>query len=82
MDAERVALHKLVDAFANEMKKRLDEKFYEGYTGWDNPEWTESQIRGRIQESAFKSDEKHRAVDTANLCAFLWNRLRNDKCII
>jgi hypothetical protein len=74
--AELNALYKLVDAFADAMKTRLDEKFAEGFTGWDDPNWTKDQINGRLQESAFKPDENHRVVDTANFCAFLWNRLR------
>ena len=68
--AEEAALEALVDGFAVDMKRKLKEKFRESCYGWDNPIWTEEDIREALHNHTLKGDP----VDIANFAAFLWNR--------
>ena len=68
---EIMALERLVDEFAKEMKKKLLLKLSQGYSGWDNLNWTLEQI----QNNTLNVLEKGDPVDVANFCAFWWNRL-------
>ena len=76
---EIIALERLVCEFGRAMLSRLEKKIAEGKGGWDDPEWTESMIRQRIQEASLNiQDREFQEVDIANYCAFLWNRRKND----
>jgi hypothetical protein len=64
------ALNALVDEFAAAMKDRLMVKVWQGWRGWDDPQF-EDQLCARLAHEAAKDDPDH--VDVANLAAFLWN---------
>lgn len=65
-------LEGMVDSFAEEMKRKLRAKVYDGYGGWDNKRNQYILERkmmihvGRLM----KGEAQH--VDVANLVAFLW----------
>lgn len=78
----RTRLDKMVDDFAEKMKKRLREKSRDGWTGWDSDEFHEGEIKHRIMRQIFvfpervEKDTNHPPrtidpVDLANYCAFL-----------
>ena len=64
------ALIALVDAFAMAIKKKLQRKLMEGYSGWDDPTWTPDNIRAALIAHMEKGDP----VDIGAFAAFLWNR--------
>lgn len=68
--AEMNALHALVDAFAAEMKKKLQRKAIAGHSGWDDPACSDN-IRASMIEHALRG--KGQEIDVANLAAMLWN---------
>lgn len=75
-DPELEALYKLVDAFADEMKKRLLMHKTQGKFGWDDQKWTPDQIRMEIvNKVAGGRGPTFDPIGVANFCAFLWNRL-------
>ncbi len=61
-----------VDTFANAMERKLVDKFYEGYEGWDNPSY-EVEIISNLQEhvASLIAGESKQAVDVANLAMML-----------
>ena len=67
---EARALDTLVNRFAEVMRRKLMRKLSTGYSGWDDPDWTEASIRAAMIEHVEKGDP----VDIANFAAFLWNR--------
>ena len=70
LGAEENALNALVDEFAKEMKRKLQEKRLEGYHGWDDPEYKE-ELERLLREHVNK--EGAQMVDVANFAAMLWN---------
>ena len=52
------------------MKQKLFRKYFEGYTGWDNPSWTPDKIMKALKDHIEKRD----MVDVANFAMFLWNK--------
>ena len=56
--------------FSTQMECKLLKKALEGRKGWDDPAWTQEQIKAAIIEHVNKGD----MVDVANLAMFLWNR--------
>ena len=64
------ALESMVDAFCEEMKKKLIRKFPEKL-GWDNPEWRTDDIKKQLIAHVEKGDP----IDVANFAAFWWNKL-------
>lgn len=67
--AEEQALKNLIHAFTNEMRDRIAEKFKEGRSGWDDPQWTNIDIKKQIIEQLRDGNY----VDVANLAMFAWN---------
>ncbi len=68
--AWKKALEACVDAFAAEMKRKLIKKATEGYSGWDDPDWTEEEIIAALTAHIPKGD----MTDIANFAMFFWNR--------
>lgn len=68
--AWKEALDACVDAFAKEMKRKLQEKFLEGKSGWDDPSWPREDILRQLQEHLKKGD----MIDVANFALFAWNQ--------
>lgn len=66
--AELQALDALVNKFAEAMKKRLREKYYEGRRDWDDPRYAIGMMDAL---EAHATDGKW--VDAANFAAMLWN---------
>ena len=66
------ALDACVDAFSEDMKRKLVKKFLEGKSGWDDPGWTKEQIMKSLKEHIDKDNED--MIDVANFAMFLWNR--------
>ncbi len=67
---------KAVDAFAEAMKARLDEKAARGYKGWDgayNARYLLEEVKADAASMTVEKDDRH-AVDIANLCMMLWFR--------
>lgn len=60
----------MVDAFAAEMKKKLQAKFTEGYEGWDDPKMLPI-LKVKLMNHAEKPGQQ--VVDIANLAAMIWN---------
>jgi len=68
------ALNALVTNFSDAMFNKLEKKLIkDGYTGWDNPEWTVEDIKKCLIEHI----EKGNPIDVANFCAFWYNRLED-----
>ena len=68
-------LREKVDKFAAAMKKKFIEKLAEGYSGWDNPEFTIDNISLEIVEhlgDELKGEKE--AVDIGNFAMMLWMR--------
>jgi hypothetical protein len=65
---ELVALHDLVGEVSRLMKKRLLEKYYAGYRGWDNPE-----LRDQLKARALDKILKGEFIDAINFCAMCYN---------
>ena len=59
-----------LNAFADAMKERLLQKMAEGYTGWDDPSWTEKSMIEKLNKNVSDGD----MVDVANVAMFLWCR--------
>ncbi len=61
-----------VDEFADEMKKKLCEKAYSGYTGWNDPEF-ESTIADKLDKhfTRLMVGDKGHSIDVANLVMML-----------
>lgn len=68
--AEERALDALINNFTKELKLKLIEKRNEGKSGWDDPEWSEENIRHQLIEHIAKGD----MLDVAAFAMFLWNR--------
>jgi hypothetical protein len=64
-----------VDAFAKEMKKRLDEKAEQGYTGWDG-EYPDHSLMDEIFKDVLNENYTlvEKSVDIANRLMMLWYR--------
>ncbi len=74
--AQQDAFNALVDAFAEQMKKKFSKKWTEGFHGWDDDDiekdgWDAETIHIRILNHLYK--EQPDPVDIANFAAFLWN---------
>ena len=69
--AWKASLDALVHDFARAMRAKLISKFMEGYSGWDDPEWSVEDIKASLLAHLEKGDP----VDIANFAAFWWNRL-------
>lgn len=72
--AEFEALNALVDAFAVEMKLKLQRKALDGYGGWDDPGCV-SGLKHALSEHLVKGDP----IDVANIAAMLWNHNASTK---
>ena len=59
-----------VNEFTSKMRKKLQQKKEEGFTGWDDPAWPDEDIIGKIKKNLLSGD----MVDVANLAMFLWNK--------
>lgn len=78
----RTRLDKMVDAFAEKMKRRLRQKSRDGWSGWDEEWFDEDEIKERIYNqthvevtsSAVPKLMERKLIDPidlANYCAFL-----------
>lgn len=65
----RTRLDKMVDEFADKMKKRLRQKSRDGWTGWSEDWFNHTVISGRIREQSYR--DYIDPIDLANYCAFL-----------
>ena len=64
-------LEKCVDAFAEEMKKKLRTKYIrDGFSGWDSEEWQKESVLDRLKEHVVTGD----MIDVANFAMFAWNK--------
>ena len=70
---EVMALNTLVDDFAAEMKRRLIEKFNQGYRGWDNEDELDAMM-----DRFIRCVREARWVDAANMSAMFWNFMQED----
>ena len=73
--AEAEALNDLIDDFAEEMKKRLYEKFLAGERGWDdfkNKRMIQEKLRYNVAMGHIHKEPK-RFINAGALAAFLWN---------
>lgn len=69
-DPEMKALSDLVDKFAQEMKRKLHQKYLQGYSGWDDP-FNRRTIGTMLVKHVDEFNGQF--VDIANLAAMLWN---------
>jgi hypothetical protein len=76
LGAERKALDALVDAFAAEMRAKLQEQRRRCWYGWDDPA-NRDIIRARLAEHLAKPGSQW--VDVANFAAMLWNLEDGDR---
>ncbi len=67
---ETMALNRMVDKFAEEMKRKLCHKLAEGYHGWDDPS-AEPVLIEKLRDHIERG--KGQEIDIANLAAMLWN---------
>jgi hypothetical protein len=67
---EKLALNRLVDAFASSLRAKLHRKVDEGNGGWDSEEWGVQDIVGALLTHIGKGDP----VDVAAFAVFWWNR--------
>ena len=72
-DIEKI--NRTIDQFAEVMKEKMKEKYYEGYEGWDDIAGLEDHITHRLIEHAKRG--KGQEVDMANFAMMLWNSSRN-----
>lgn len=70
--SELDAINACVDDFATEMKEKLKAKYFNGYHGWDDEEWTPEMIRTALIDHLYKPNGD--MVDVANFAMFMWNR--------
>ena len=68
--AWKEALDACVTGFAEAMRQKLDQKFYEGKYGWDDPAWPKEDILRQLREHVDKGD----MIDVAAFAMFAWNR--------
>lgn len=71
------ALDAAVDAFAEVMKAKLEDKYLQGYNGWDEEHEFEAQstaIRNTLRSKLRSNYERDDWVDVANLAMMLWKR--------
>ena len=71
--SEEAALNALVDAFAAEMKAKLQTKREDGFHGWDYLDAMPAIHRKYRQHLRRQNNQW---VDVANLAAMLWNATR------
>ena len=71
-DIEKI--YKVIDQFAAAMKEKMEEKYWEGYAGWDDIKGVEKVITDRLIEHARRG--KGQEVDIANFAMMLWNASR------
>lgn len=69
-DIELKKLEHVVDNFSEEMKKKLREKYSEGFYGWDDPN-NKDLIKHELKIHIEKDGEQY--IDIANLSMMLWN---------
>jgi len=64
------ALEACVDDFAEELKLKLTQKFLQGKSGWDDPDWPAEDIIQQLIDHVEKGDY----VDVAAFAMFAWNK--------
>lgn len=67
---DKLALNRLVAAFADELRTKLHRKVDEGEGDWDGDNWTPDDIVAALLEHVGKGDP----IDVAAFAAFWWNR--------
>ena len=65
-------LDEAVDAFAQQMKAKLEQKAREGWTGWDRPESSVKIWNAMLAQGAAIPLAKGQEVDIGNLAMMLW----------
>ena len=73
-DFELTKIKNTIKKFTNELREKLTDKYYQGYTGWDDPSWKEEDIVSLLKTHIEKGD----MVDVAAFAMFLWNK-QNEK---
>jgi hypothetical protein len=79
---EELKIKQTIKKFADEMKKKMLEKFKEGYHGWDDRErFPDLLILGKLHEHVerlvhYRLSEE---IDIANFCMMLWYRKKQIK---
>lgn len=72
LEHEIVRLNEAVDAFAVVMKKKLEQKAKEGWTGWDSLDAREAIYNNLLAHAAGFPLAARQEVDIANLAMMLW----------
>lgn len=72
-DIEKI--NRAIDQFAEAMKEKMEEKYYEGYTGWDDITGVEGVIVQKLKDHTRRGNGQW--VDVANFAMMLWNASRN-----
>ena len=68
--AELVALKSCCEEFAAEMQQTLVEQHEAGRRGWDDDDWSDTNIKKQLIEHIKKGD----MVDVGIFAMFYWNR--------
>jgi hypothetical protein len=68
--SETAAFDKLVDSFAEQMKKKFRKKMLDGSQGWNDPDCA-AGLQHSLEMHALR--EQGQEIDTAILAAMLWN---------
>lgn len=69
------AINRAIDQFAEAMKVKMKEKYYEGYEGWDDIAGVEGIITQKLLDHVMRG--KGQEVDVANFAMMLWHASRN-----
>ena len=67
-----IGLQELVEGASQEMVKKLNEKYKNGYSDWDNINIVQ-KLWDKLEDHVSRGLSKDNMVDIMNLAAFLWN---------
>lgn len=68
--SEKQDIIKAIDAFAEEMKKRMLSKAKQGWKGWDQNRYPDRLLRNAA--AAAVNDNPQSMIDCANFCMIGW----------
>ena len=69
---EDEALRQLVRAVSREMIRKLIEKLYQGWHGWDDAALL-PMLKEKLREHVERGFDRENMIDVMNLAAMIWN---------
>lgn len=73
-NADLYSLEDCTETFSQSMMHRLRKIFFEGESGWDDPDWSIDEIKMRIEKKLNEAKTDDDFIDIANLAMFAWNK--------